>query len=242
MNVNTAANVVLIAAAVVWILWKQIQAAPIKSRLLVLAPLVMGYFGIRNTPGSTWSSAGDLTLILVGAVFSIGLGLARGGTIHVWREQDGRLWRQGSKMTLLLWGALLLVRVVMAGVAAGTGHRAATGLGPILFSLALSFAAQNAVTGMRMSALAGTAPAPAAGRTTAWADEDAPFPGIPTSPTYAPAPAPSTSTYSAPSTYSTYSTQPEMSATPYTNRHELRRADRRARRAARRESRHNRYQ
>jgi hypothetical protein len=42
VNINTVVNVVLIAAAVVWILWKQIQPAPVKTRLLVLAPLVMG--------------------------------------------------------------------------------------------------------------------------------------------------------------------------------------------------------
>lgn len=167
MNVNTVVNVVLIAAAVVWILWKQIQPAPVKTRLLVLAPLVMGYFGIRNTPGSTWSSAADVTLILVGAVFAIVLGLARGATIRVWRERDGRVWRQGSRMTLLLWGALLLVRVIMAGVAVGTHHKAADGLGPILLSLAVSFAAQNVVTGLRMSALAGAAPEP----TAAWAED-----------------------------------------------------------------------
>src|SRR6202011_4991422 len=144
VNVNTAANVLLIGAAVVWILWKQIQAAPIKTRLLVAAPLVMGYFGIRDTPSSTWTSAADLTLIAVGAAFAVGLGLARGTTIRVWREQDGLLWRQGSKVTLMLWGALLVVRVAMYGVAEATGPRAASGLGPVLLSLGLSFAAQNA--------------------------------------------------------------------------------------------------
>jgi membrane protein CcdC involved in cytochrome C biogenesis len=154
MTANAVFNIVLIAAAVVWILWKQIQPAPIKARLLLLAPLAMGYFGIRNTPGSTWSSAADLTLILIGAIFAIVLGLARGGTIQVWRERDGQLWRRGSKMTLFLWAALLVVRVMMAGLATATGHRAADASGPILLSLALSFAAQNAVTGLRMSALA----------------------------------------------------------------------------------------
>jgi hypothetical protein len=151
MNVNTVANALLIAAAVVWILAKQIRPAPIKSRMMVAAPLVMAYFGIKQTPISTWKSSADLGFIAVGALFSIGLGLWRGTTIRVWRAEDGRWWRAGTKYTLLLWGALLVVRVVVAGAADATGHKAADGLGPILFSLALSFAAQSAVTAMRMS-------------------------------------------------------------------------------------------
>ncbi|HWG26664.1 hypothetical protein [Actinospica sp.] len=151
MNVNTAANILLIAAAVIWILAKQVRPAPVKTRLLVLAPLLMGYFGIKDTPVSTWKSGADLGFILVGAVFSIGLGFWRGSTIRVWRESDGRWWRAGSKYTLYLWGALLVVRGVLAGFAGATGHKAADGLGPILLSLALSFAAQSVVTAMRMS-------------------------------------------------------------------------------------------
>ena len=163
MNVNTAANILLIAAAVVWILARQVKAAPIKSRLLVLAPLLMGYFGIKDTPVSTWKSGADLAFILVGALFSIGLGLWRGGTIRVWRESDGGWWRAGTKTTLYLWGALLVVRGVLAGVADATGHKPADGLGPILFSLALSFAAQNVVIATRMSGTSATGSAPISG-------------------------------------------------------------------------------
>ena len=151
MNVNTAANILLIAAAVVWILARQVKASPIKSRLLVLAPLIMGYFGIRDTPASTWKSGADLGFIAIGALFSIGLGLWRGNTIRVWRENDGTWWRAGTRTTLYLWGALLLVRGALAGIADAAGHKAADGLGPILFSLALSFAAQNIVIAMHMS-------------------------------------------------------------------------------------------
>jgi len=150
-NVNTAANILLIAAAVVWILAKQVKPAPVKTRLLVAAPLIMAYFGIKNTPASTWMDGADLAFIAIGAVFSIALGLWRGTTIRVWRESDGTWWRVGSKYTLYLWGALLVVRAILAGAAGSTGHKAADGLGPILVSLALSFAAQSAVTAMRMS-------------------------------------------------------------------------------------------
>lgn len=164
-NVNTAANILLIAAAVVWILAKQVRPAPVKTRLLVAAPLIMAYFGIKNTPASTWKDEADLAFIAIGAVFSIALGLWRGTTIRVWRESDGSWWRAGSKYTLYLWGALLAVRAVLVGAADSTGHKAADGLGPILVSLALSFAAQSVVIAMRMSdaSTSTSAPAPASG-------------------------------------------------------------------------------
>ena len=221
VNVNTAANVLLIVAAVVWILWKQIQAAPIKIRLLVAAPLVMGYFGIRDTPASTWTSPADLTLIAVGAAFAIGLGLARGATIRVWREQDGLPWRQGSKVTLMLWGALVVVRAAMYGVAEATGHRAASGLGPVLLSLGLSFAAQNAITGLRISALPATE-----GGAQAWVRDRVPADGSVDLGQYAQTQAPVDPRFQAP-------TRQNAAASLYELR-EQRRADRHARRDARR--------
>jgi hypothetical protein len=46
MSLNTAVDVLLIGAAVVWVLVRQIRLARVKPRLLVLAPLVLAYFGM----------------------------------------------------------------------------------------------------------------------------------------------------------------------------------------------------
>lgn len=150
MNVNTVATVLLIAAAVVWILWRQVQAQPVKAKMLLVVPVLLGYFGIRDTASGTWTDPAALALIAVGALASAGVGLARGTTIRVWRERDGVWWSKGSKATLLLWGVMILVRGTLDGVAHATGHSAAGGLGPMLLSFGLSFAGQNAVIAMRM--------------------------------------------------------------------------------------------
>jgi hypothetical protein len=137
--------------AVVWILARQVQRAPVKRRLLWLAPLLLAYFGIRALPASTWHVPAVLGLLLLSAVVSVGLGVWRGQTIRVWREADGTWWRQGSALTLVLWGALLVARGLLYGVDAAADHRDASGLGAILVTLALSFAAQNTVTALRMN-------------------------------------------------------------------------------------------
>ncbi len=169
MNAGIVADVLLIAAAVVWILARQVQVARVKLRLLWLTPLLLAFFGIRSLPSSTWHVPADLALLAVSAVISIGLGIWRGQTIRVWRDADGTWWRQGSALTLVLWGALIVARGLIYGAGVAVGHREATNLGAILVVLALSFAAQNAVTALRMNAgqpLGGGQPAGPAARDT----------------------------------------------------------------------------
>jgi hypothetical protein len=169
MNASLVADVLLIAAAVVWILARQVQVSPVRPRLLWLVPLLLAFFGIRSLPSSTWHVPADLALLAVSAVISIGLGLWRGQTIRVWRDADGTWWRQGSALTLVLWGALIVARGLIYGAGVAVHHREATNLGAILVVLALSFAAQNAVTALRMTAppLSSDQPAGPAARDTA---------------------------------------------------------------------------
>jgi hypothetical protein len=157
MSLSTVVDVFLIGIAVVWVLARQIRLARVKPRLLVLAPLVLAYFGIRALPSSTWHTAVGLGLLAVSAVVSVALGLWRGQTIKVWRGADGTWWRQGSMRTLALWGALIVARGLLYALDAAAGHREASGLGAVLVTLALSFAAQNAVIAMRMNGAPPTA-------------------------------------------------------------------------------------
>ena len=165
MNANTAVNLLLITAAVAWVLARQVRRARIKPRLLWLAPVVLAYFGIRTLSASTWHMPADLGLLALSAAVSVGLGVWRGQTIRIWRAADGTWWRQGSVRTLALWGALIVARGLLYGLDTAVGHREASGLGAILVALALSFAAQNAVSAARMNAaplLTGSQPGPAA--------------------------------------------------------------------------------
>ena len=166
MNASTVANLLPIGAAVVWVLARQVQPSRIKPRLLWLAPLILAWFGIRALPISAWHVPADLGLLALSAAISVGLGVWRGQTINVWRDAGGTWWRQGSARTLALWGALIIARGLLYGLDAAAGHREASGLGAILLTLALSFAAQNAITAQRMHAappIAGGQPAEPAG-------------------------------------------------------------------------------
>jgi hypothetical protein len=155
----TAANALLVAAAVVWILVKQLRTERVRPRLLVLAPLLLGYAGLSSLPASTWRDAADLALLALGTVVSVALGVWRGRTVAVWRDESGAWWRRGSTLTLALWGALFAARGALYALDLATGHPEASGVGALLLGLALSFAAQNAVIGLQL-----TRPAPALAR------------------------------------------------------------------------------
>jgi pimeloyl-ACP methyl ester carboxylesterase len=145
MNASTVADVLLIGAAVVWVLARQVQRAWVKPRLLVLAPLVLAFFGIRSLPASTWQVPADLALLAVSAALSLGLGVWRGQTIKVWRDADGTWWRQGSVLTLVLWRVLIVARGLLYGVGVTVGHREASGLEAVLVMLALNLHAATTV-------------------------------------------------------------------------------------------------
>jgi hypothetical protein len=156
MTLNSAADVLLIAAAVVWILIRQIRLAPVKTRLLVLAPLLLAYFGLRALPASLAKDAADLALLTLSIVVSAGLGVWRGRTIAVWRDESGIWWRRGSNLTLALWGVLFAARGLLYVIGVATGHAEASGTSALLLALAVSFAAQNAVIALRMTVPATT--------------------------------------------------------------------------------------
>ena len=126
MNASTVADVLLIGAAVIWVLARQVKVARAKPRLLVLAPLVLAFFGIRSLPASTWRMPADLALLAVTAALSLMLGAWRGQT-------------------------MIAARGLLYGVGVAVGHRDASDLGAVLVTLALSFAAQNTVTALRMT-------------------------------------------------------------------------------------------
>lgn len=149
MTADTAANLLLIAAAVVWILAKQVRTERVKPRLLVLAPLLLAYFGVRGIAPTLWHDTADSGLLALSAAVSAALGVWRGRTIAVWQDADGVWWRRGSRLTVALWGALFAVRSALYVLDLAVGHPEASGLGALLCTLAVGFAAQNAVIGAR---------------------------------------------------------------------------------------------
>ena len=99
MSVTLVADILLILFAVAWILFKQVQPAPVKIGLLIIVPVLLAYFGITTTASRTWSNSPDLLLIVLGAAISVGLGVPRDPLSgYGWaRTEDGGARGQKSR-------------------------------------------------------------------------------------------------------------------------------------------------
>lgn len=148
-------NIVIAAAALLWILYRQLQARPIKenrpySLMLVLA--VLGIVQIFQLAGQADISAAGYTALLLGLLSGAGFGWLRGRIVHLWRDADGTLLRQGNWLTIVLWIVAIAVHLGLdwAGVhLSPEGHSSgaeALGLTGIMLYLAVALAAQRFAT------------------------------------------------------------------------------------------------
>jgi len=107
----------------------------------------IGGFGLQHNdiPASTaaWAAAA-FSLAL-----SVGLGVARGALIPVWRDECGAWLSQGNRLTIALWVVLIAAKFVIGAVSSVTGWFPQTGAGEVFLFLGISFAAQNLVIARR---------------------------------------------------------------------------------------------
>jgi len=93
---------------IVFFIVRQFTTRPVASRLTVLAPLVLAYFGLAGL--SQLDGTGWLLLALNVGIASV-LGFARGTTFRVWTDASGRAVMRGTALTLILWLATFAVKI-----------------------------------------------------------------------------------------------------------------------------------
>jgi hypothetical protein len=117
----------------------------VSGKRLVVAPAVLTVIGIAELSGhGSHPGATDIVLLVVSAAIAITIGAGLGMMTRLERR-DGHLWTQLPKRGLWLWGALLVSRLAMIGIAHGTGAHVAAGTSAILLMLGLNRAAQALV-------------------------------------------------------------------------------------------------
>ena len=146
MSGQSVLNLVIAAAVLLWVLYRQLQPRPVKEdrpyRLMfVLA--VLGTVQIVQLAGQTEISAAGYAALLIGLLSGAGFGWLRGRLVHFWRGPDGTLMRQGNWLTLVLWVVGIAVHLSPEGHSSGAE---ALGLSGIMLYLAVALAAQRFAT------------------------------------------------------------------------------------------------
>ena len=152
----TVVLVVLVLAAVGYVLASRIAGQPVNTRRLLVLPGVLTAMGLLQLAGVV--SAGrrpqDLGLLAVGLAAAAGFGAARGTTVTV-AVRDGRPWLRYRAVTLALWAATVAVRVGLTVLAHAAGASVA-GSGPaLLLSAGATLLAEGVVVAHRASITSG---------------------------------------------------------------------------------------
>jgi len=108
------ADVLFVLGVVTVMLLSQFTARPVRP----LTYLWVGLLVARGSapPGPASPTANGIAVLVAGLVVSVVFGVLRGRTIPMWRDDTGRLYRKGSRVTLLLWLVTFAARLLVGGL------------------------------------------------------------------------------------------------------------------------------
>jgi hypothetical protein len=143
-------TIVLIVAAVGYVLWSRMQGRPLKLRRMLVLPVVLMVLGITDLTGSSAPhlTPKDIAFLVVGVAIAAGLGAARGATIELYPQQ-GELWQRYRRTTVGLWIVLIAIRLTLIVIASAVGASAGGGTNTLLLTLGVSLLAEAAIVGPR---------------------------------------------------------------------------------------------
>lgn len=149
-SIPSPLTIVLVVAAVGYVLWSRMQGRPLKLRRLIVLPIILVVLGITDLTGSSAPhlTSKDIGFLAVGIVLSIVLGAARGATIEIYSNQ-GELWQRYRRSTVGLWVALIAAKIVLLAIAKSAHASAGGGTNSLLLALGVSLLAEAAIVGPR---------------------------------------------------------------------------------------------
>jgi hypothetical protein len=143
-------TVLVVVAAVAYVLWSRMKGQPLKVRRLLVLPVVLTVIGITDLTGSSAPhlNPADIAFLVVSVAISAVLGAARGATIELYPNQ-GELWQRYRRSTVGLWVALIATKLIIAVIASAAGASAGGGTNSLLLTLGVSLLAEAAIVAPR---------------------------------------------------------------------------------------------
>ena len=149
-GMGTGAALLIDAVILALLLYRQLTVRPLNDGRLSVLLLVIGLAELVSYGQHYRLTDGILAFLAASLALSVLFGVVRAVTVRIWR-QDGRVLRQGTWLTALLWlvsiGSHLAIGAVQHGSAA-----AAAGAATLAF-LGVTLGAQQLVLRARAGAL-----------------------------------------------------------------------------------------
>jgi hypothetical protein len=105
----SAMQILLVVAAVIYVIGRRFAGSPVGSRSLVL-PVVLTGYGLVQLAQGHGIGALSIGLLVVEMLIAVVAGGIRAATIKLY-VQDGHLWQKYSMLTLAVWIGLIVVRI-----------------------------------------------------------------------------------------------------------------------------------
>lgn len=99
-------EVVLIAAAIIYVMVRRLMGEPALGKRLLVIPVVLGVIGLTQV---SVHSVSAVVFLVISTLISVVFGLLRGMSVRTY-EQNGIVMLRYTVMTLVLWLASFVVR------------------------------------------------------------------------------------------------------------------------------------
>ena len=147
----TFANVLIYVALIVLVLARRFRGHPIGNvKKLFALPVVVTIIGFLDLSHGKLKPLA-LTLIVVGAIVSLGLGSLRGRADKV-SERDGSAYVQWGVVSLILFCVNITAKLVLDLIGVAAGEAFSTAEKSLIFTLGLTLAGEAIVLSMRSGA------------------------------------------------------------------------------------------
>jgi hypothetical protein len=145
----TAANILLYAALIGFVLFKKVKGHPLRAPIKLLGlPIVVVVLGFQDLTGGKAMRPAEITLTVIGAGLSLGLGLMRGQADKI-SSRDGAPFVQWGKASLTLFATNIVAKLVLDLIGVATGGTASSVGKSLVFTLGLTLLGEAVILWMR---------------------------------------------------------------------------------------------
>ncbi len=149
----SATEIIAILALVAWSAYRQTRTTEVTAKSRFKMAIIYAIVGLSLGGFDRPSGPAGYGMIVVGLALSLAVGLMRGRLTRVWSDPEGRVFSQGTKVTVALFLGLIAVKFGLGIVAYFAHINDGAGFGEVLMMIAIMIAVQAQIVYRRADTL-----------------------------------------------------------------------------------------
>lgn len=149
----SATEIIAILALVAWSIYRQTRKTEVTADGRFKMAIIYAIVGVCVGGFDRPVGVAGYGMIVIGLALSLVVGLARGRLTRMWTDGQGRVFSQGTALTVGLFVALVAVKFALGVVAYFAHINDGAGFGEVLIMLAIMIAVQAQIVYRRAETL-----------------------------------------------------------------------------------------